>query len=340
MNNTVRGLLFEAVVKKLLEMNDYSDIPNDGQTVRNGKIRGRGTWHQIDAFGRFSYTIPFIYPIRLIAEAKWYTRKKVGLNALRNFVGTLKDISENYFVEDGQSINEKLLLRRYTDCGAVFSANGFSKSAQGYAYAQGVFLVSYENHPIIKDVLDTLNSILDFIDLGEAYRDKRTFFKWFYWYFSDKDFNNLALVYFKNDPTPSLNKLKSILNKICFSAVGIASGIYPIHLLSYHKLPEEIFKNTDEQYCKVYYTEKTPNVLRIRPIDAPEVELVCSIPREIVLKYTSLEMLKFKRKFFQYIDVPIRIGKIRRILRLSLDEEWVKKLEDEAKVLEVLKRLS
>ena len=67
--------------------------------VKSQDVPGGGADHQIDSVGFFSFTIPFMYPVRLIAEAKWYKDdKKIGLGSMRDFVGVMKDISENYFV--------------------------------------------------------------------------------------------------------------------------------------------------------------------------------------------------------------------------------------------------
>lgn len=331
MDGTIRGVIFEIIIKKLLEKNDYENLQQNGQTIETGKIKGRGVWHQIDAFGKFSYTIPFIYPIRLIAEAKWFEgkRKKAGLDTVRNFVGVLKDISENYFIENGEKIDEKIFIKRYTDCGAVFSANGFSLDAQKYAYAQGIFLVSYENHYIMKDIITILKLILNYVNIEYAGRNKNRFSEWFYSQLSAPSKRKSDFVTNKQF-FREINRLKGLFNKIT-SIMGIASGIYPVHFLSYQKIPEQIFINSDEHDCRIHF-EEIENVLKIIPNDAPNVELFCSIPRELVLRYTS-QMLKFKKKFFKYIDLPIKFGKIRRLLRLNLDERWLRKLEEEAQAL-------
>jgi hypothetical protein len=79
-----------------------------------------------------------------LAEAKCYDRN-VGLDVLQSFVGVVKDISENYFVPEGLTSEQRLKFKRYTDCGAIFSSSGFSPNAQDFALAHGINLVSYEN---------------------------------------------------------------------------------------------------------------------------------------------------------------------------------------------------
>ena len=116
--NQVKGALFEVIVRNLLVKAGYEPIEPDNICIRksDGNVRGRGYWHDIDALGRLSYPPFYMYPIRLLAEAKCY-EKNVSIQMIQNFVGALKDISENYFVEDNISQEEMLSYKRYTDCG-------------------------------------------------------------------------------------------------------------------------------------------------------------------------------------------------------------------------------
>ena len=242
-----KGAVFEFVVKKLLEMNDYEKCQPDNEQVDiNGRIRGRGEWHQIDAFGRWKYTIPFVYPIRLLCEAKCWT-KRVDLPVIRNFVGVVKDISENYFVEDNQDIDKKMLSKRHTDCGAVFSVSGYTERAQRYAYAQNVFLVSYDNNPIINKFKKTIEDIALFSRLASS-KDKKDFSKWL---------EDTLTGYTHNQPPnrflldregfeKSAAVLREEFGRIRTSIVGIATGVYPIHLLSYNEIPKGLFRDRDE----------------------------------------------------------------------------------------------
>ncbi len=71
---------------------------------------------------------------------------------MRNFVGVIKDISENYFVPIS---NRRLRIRpkledRYTYAGAYFSVSGFTLDAQDYAWAHGIYLISFGMNTIFK----------------------------------------------------------------------------------------------------------------------------------------------------------------------------------------------
>jgi len=150
-----RGYYFEEIVNYLLKKTEYIDI-------KKGNVPGRGANHQIDSYGIFSFTIPFVYPVRLLAEAKWYS-KNIGLSKLRDFVGVLKDISENYFVpidlEGNRNISDSL-KDRYTDCGAFFSVTDFTISAQNYAYAHGIYLITFKMNSILSPVIDRAEKLI------------------------------------------------------------------------------------------------------------------------------------------------------------------------------------
>lgn len=92
-----RGYLFEYEIWRFLKASGYVG-------VTTSKLRGRGADHQIDAYGTLSIPTPFVYPIRLICEAKCYTNP-IELKHIRSFVGVMKDISENYFVGSNRSRN-------------------------------------------------------------------------------------------------------------------------------------------------------------------------------------------------------------------------------------------
>ncbi|MDW8034654.1 MAG: restriction endonuclease [Nitrososphaerota archaeon] len=250
--NQAKGVLFEEIIKMLLEKNDYEECKVDGEQVDNkGRVRGRGGWHQIDALGRWRFTIPFVYPIRLLCEAKCLD-EPVGLPVVRNFVGVLKDVSENYFIEDRQDIDRTMLSKRYTDCGAIFSASGFTPEAQKYAYAQNVFLVSYENNPIIEEFRKIIEDIAKTISLKDI--SKKRLSMWFKEaltndYQKDLDKYVMDKEKFEN----SLKRLRYVFHDVQTSVVGVATGVYPIHLLSRDKIPEELFIKTDGADFRVKY---------------------------------------------------------------------------------------
>jgi len=141
-----KGYLLEYEVLRLLKKSDYVN-------VKKGQVRGRGAQHQIDGYGVFSIPTAFVYPIRLLSESKCY-KDPVELEVVRNFVGVIKDISENYVVAKTHKRNS---LYRYTDAGCIFSASPFVQSAQEYAWAHNIFLVSFLEMTFMEQILTRID---------------------------------------------------------------------------------------------------------------------------------------------------------------------------------------
>ncbi len=138
----LRGYLFEEALAWLLRNSGYrlllhssqdpDELRMEGNTLL---VQGRGTTHQVDVLGEFTLTPAFSLPIRMFIEAKYY-RTKCELPVVRNAVGVIEDVNEN-FVHIGDSRPR----RRYQYVYALFSANGFTGPAQAYALAQQISLV-------------------------------------------------------------------------------------------------------------------------------------------------------------------------------------------------------
>ncbi len=164
-----RGYIFESIIWDTLLNNGYTN-PDPEKT-----LRGRGAFHQIDAYGHLTYPIPFVYPIRLLSEAKCYKKgKKVDLPIVRNFVGVIKDISEYYIVNDDGTHNNE----RYTDVGCIFSSSAFTEDAQNYAWAHNIKLVPFtttEFQVIIEAIHDYVESIKNTMGNLEIQQIKNNF---------------------------------------------------------------------------------------------------------------------------------------------------------------------
>jgi len=324
MSDQYKGAIFEIIVRKLLLKNEYEPCKADYEQVDDeGRVRGRGEWHQIDAFGRWKYTIPFVYPIRLLCEAKCWNIP-VGLPAVRNFVGVVKDIAENYFVEDNQDIDKRMFSKRHTDCGAIFSVSGFTYPAQRYAYAQGIFLVSYESNPIVDELRRKIYDMSRFVRLGI---NKKEFSEWFEIFWSRGDSHIDDYVTDRDAFSDNLRMLRSKVSDIRTSVIGIASGVYPLHLLSYQDLPYVSFMDTDEILFRTTYrrTERGGHYFEIFPSDFQDVKFYFTVPEVILSKYRD-SMKRFKMEFLKWIDIPITVKRIRRIFRFELDTEWMRSL--------------
>lgn len=98
--NQIRGSLLEEIVLLLLSRSGYRRVSVGEEGTRNGRagleVEGRGTVRQIDALVTPLHSHSFIYPIRLLVEAKCEARP-LGLAVARSVVGTVFDLNQNYF---------------------------------------------------------------------------------------------------------------------------------------------------------------------------------------------------------------------------------------------------
>jgi len=103
---------------------------------------------------------------------------------------------------------------------------------------------------------------------------------------------------------------------------------YPVHMLSYEKISEEIFAEKDDHMFRVYFTE-TPRGLffRVVPVETrPPINLLFTLPKQIYARYfAERRMLDFKSKFLDHIELPTTVRGLRRILRMNLDREWIRR---------------
>lgn len=166
-----RGYLLEIVISKLIENNGYTVIRReDGKEIIrkcNGlNVKGRGGYHQFDTLGQFRITPPFVYPIRLFVEAKFYESEKVGIDRFRMGVGVLDDVNTNYStveIEEHQLSTEKFQYNY-----AIFSTSGFTKAAQRYAIAHKIHLIDLSGSEYYKTIY-FINCIVD--ELDEIFSD-------------------------------------------------------------------------------------------------------------------------------------------------------------------------
>lgn len=334
----VRGALLEEAVLYLLGLFGYKTInvspTNNDESLQAGssglEVRGRGAWHQIDALAAYSSSPAFMYPLRLMVEAKCYRDgRPVGIEVVRNAVGVLKDISENYFsvLSDGSDVQ----VPRFNYHSAIFSTSGYTRGAIEYALAHQVFLIQYKNIPVIKPLIDSImqfdencitslgkESISAVRNLYRKAINAQVYDTQMPQFVTDEGINliNVALV----------NKLKSIQG----SYFGMLQGRWPMHLLTSTHLPPEAFES-DIVSCKVtgYDTGEwkfTPRYAQKDSIGWFELEfnLPEGIAHLVNENWGDREAVaNIKQEHFSYIDLSGIIGNIRRSVRLELDQDWI-----------------
>lgn len=338
----IRGALLEEAVLYLLKKVGYDTYdpinlqPHHAEYLRSGRsgleVRGRGTWHQLDAFALWKYSPAFMYPLHLMVEAKCYaSHRPVGVEVPRNSVGVLKDISENYFTYTGREGDFR--GPRYNYTAAIFSTSGYTQGAVEYAVAHQVFLIQYENVPAIQPLVD---SILAFGDECIDSRGRQAIAAARRYY---RQCLNAREVWEIADPPPELTErglellgggLAEACRAIGGSYFGMLQGQWPLHLLRRQPLPSEAFAE-DIVSCRVHGDHT--GFWRFVPVnvdveDPAWFELEFSLPPMIAELVQNnwrdpIAVANLKQQHFSFIDLTGVIGGIRRSVRLQLDRDWI-----------------
>lgn len=278
--NQAKGYLYEILIAHLMEQNGFARCQKNDQinkiykcgvVTEKGEIRGRGTKHQIDFVGIFLKSVPFTYPLRALVECKFWTEKKkykpVSKAFIREYIGVHKDISENY-------ISGSTTTSRFQDIPIIFSAGGFDSEAEKLAWAQGISLVSHSRLPILKDVLDFINLLIDNVptnfynntgNFEELKSITRAVLKR-----EPVDYNQLRQRVFdiilrriRRNSTPvfdTVDRLVEIIDNLrdkqyrtfIFATTDNAKLI---NLIGYEAFPDELFADSNEQDCMVFFGE-------------------------------------------------------------------------------------
>ncbi len=235
----LRGYLFEIFVSIMLEKNGFIKCEFSNGTQINqqpcelisqdGELQGRGTKHQIDFIGIYERNIPFIYPLRILVECKYY-KNGIYKNVIREFIGVTKDIDENYFY------NQREERIRFLNIPIVFSATFFHEEAINLAWAHGISTVSYHNIPILKDFLERLDNFVNNICRSRNY-------------IVNADANHAKEMFSNQFEIPDLQT---------FLFATTEKGLL-LNLISNDNYPDELFENTDERSCGIYFLESDEN---------------------------------------------------------------------------------
>ena len=120
----------------------------------------RGAVHQADVLGQLGWIPAFTFPIRLFVEAKWHREAKTGLPDVRNAVGVLQDVNQNFSArnEGGRT----RLVRRFNYCYSLFSTTGFTKPAQEMALAHQISLIDLSGAEF-DDLRQIVDDLADFM---------------------------------------------------------------------------------------------------------------------------------------------------------------------------------
>jgi hypothetical protein len=338
----VRGALLEEVVLYLLEKVGYRVVVAGEDGTHAGaaglEIQGRGERHQIDALAAYDYTPAFMYPLRLLVEAKCYRGGyPVQIGVVRNSVGVHKDISENYFsyasaVEAGIEVK----VQRFNFQSAIFSTSSYTRSAERYAIAHQVFLIQYERVKVFEPVTEGLlalgpqhmaPALLTAPPGSDATRHLRKHMRELLEGAEPPDVD----VYTDEGLLHILTTIVAPLRLIGGSYFGMLQGKWPMHFLSAEPLPPALFARSDILECAVRGrgTAYWAFVPMGKKKDDPEwFELQFDLPPEVaeLVRRTggdAVQIAQVKQEYFSFVTLAGKIGGVRRQVMLRLNEEWI-----------------
>lgn len=159
-----KGVLFEAIIKTLVRKAGFvEDEHSDQLTVTKRRMHGRGGTHQTDVVARFELGIPFVHPLLLVGEVKWYGRP-ITIKEIREFLGMFTDVTQYHRIDTRKGWQKRyqdIFRPRHTYCPVFFSMRGFDRSAEGLMFAHGIFPVSYENNYLMGRISKLAETILN-----------------------------------------------------------------------------------------------------------------------------------------------------------------------------------
>jgi len=235
---TIKGKLFEAVLRKLLLKAGFSpDVLTDQLTRNLKRLHGRGATYDPDVLGQFSLGIPFVNPLLIVGEAKHYA-KKVTLKEVREFLGSYVDFSQYPRVEtkrSGEARYSVLYKTRFTYCPIFFSVKGFNKQAEALMFVHGINYISYENSEIIATIMEYMDTILEKLKFPKFEKNDFRLFE---------NIDTLLEVrgeIRKSMFEESVRTLIDYLDRVD-SIMGVLDRKYPIHILYKRKVSADKFK--------------------------------------------------------------------------------------------------
>ena len=284
-----RGYLLEIVLSKLIEINGYDviSVADNDEIVSRGNglnVRGRGGFHQFDTLGRFKITPPFVYPLRLFVEAKFYTSKPVGIDRVRMGVGILEDINTNYSTVEMD--DEELSIEKYQYHYAIFSTSGFTKAAQRFAIAHKIHLIDLTGDEY-RSIIGLIREIVEELDNRFPYgydNISKEMFSLFKEEFSKVirgEIMDINLGYGEELINMVSSLKRNIDGKLVYLAT--ANGPYIIPLFSNENF-NEILRNNPHQDIAITWEIRNPNKWRITSRYNQDFTIQFTLPN-VLLKY-------------------------------------------------------
>lgn len=330
--------MLEEAVLFLLKKVGYKIIRNPSDSIDSSdlqvnssglEVQGRGAWHQIDALAEQDQTPAFMFPLRLLVEAKCYPTQRVGIPIVRNSVGVHKDISENFFTKH-RSTGEQTSIR-FNYQSAIFSVSGYTKPAIDYAVAHQIFLIEYKGIPVIAPVIRAIEQleaeslthrgISDISGVRDKFRN----------ILEDQFHDDYLQSHFTEQGVETIQEVSRGLKNIGGSYFGMLQGRWPLHLLTRNEIPSGAFDN-DTVQCRLQGNREgnwsfTP--FNYESNHRYWFELQFFLPVELAEKMLPVWgnrdlVAQTKTDNFSFISMSGKIGGIWRNVKIQLDQEWLR----------------
>ncbi|MBR3646049.1 MAG: restriction endonuclease [Lachnospiraceae bacterium] len=277
-----REVLFETRMKKFLEGSGYLTIVEE-------RIYGRSGDHGIRSFAKINIPSAFSYPTRLLCQYKCYAKNKVDISHLRDFGGMIADVQENNFAmkkysADVAGVN---IADRYQYSGCYMSTTAFSQSAQEYAWAHDIFLMSFERIDIVQPMLKDIEEFVAAIDESSITNITR---------------NELIEAY--NCHCREMNISFDNINGM----IGILNGVYPVLLLGSNNWKDSIINEAEESdigRINIEQVNRSQNQYESKfEVMVKEANLEFSVPNIVFSKLMERKDNTTKNGVVFRVDVP------------------------------------
>lgn len=314
------ALLEEAILAVLAQagfspLRDYQDDPTIDPTAAPFTIYGRGTSHQIDAVADPLIGYPFSSPPRLLIEAKAYAqRRHVGLDIVRNAVGTLKDLTEFWRPALGG-----LQLPRYNYRYAIFSTSDFSLNAQEYAYAQDVYLLPLRRSAFFRPVVNGVDHVRMYFESDEnRWPEDRSLSD-----YRARARHALSVV-LPGELGDELEPLVAGVHEVRVGLVAVAARQFPIFLAP--RSPDVVDDLADVETVRIYWDQ---NGWYLRRRGAGENLFSFDVPEHLLRRYAEEGGLRREAALRMKADnlaslqaFHLRDG-VPRLIQFQLDGDWI-----------------
>jgi hypothetical protein len=333
----LRGLLLEEAVLYLLSRTVYKTVfekgtdPTLGNNSAGLTVRGRGSIHQIDAIADSLIHHPFSYPQRLLVEAKCLALKTpVGLDVVRGAVGVLKDVSE-YWVKIAGAVAQQRYHYQY----AVFSATGYTKETQKYAFAHDIYLIPLAASQFFQPVIEAIRRVEWVTPAGRETDELSVRTKVLRHYVRARLHEHIL----PQDPAPDnlarylggLERFFIACRRVGFALLAVLGARFPVFLVP---APHVHIQGLREQYSVRIFRGGTDETWFLRDRNTSRDLFSFELPRELFIQYAKHGMLSaqaaldLKEAALADFQAFVVRNERMRIIRFRLDRDWLARLRN------------